>query len=93
MIRVINISSNTNYLYMFHNILFCTRTTCINNNYCPNNTDNQQEQNNEWNTICFQRGSYKDEIFVYIFMILTFGLLMFAICKPFITKYIQVIQD
>ncbi|RKP36232.1 hypothetical protein BJ085DRAFT_23279, partial [Dimargaris cristalligena] len=42
---------------------------------------------------CFQRDSYKDEIIVWIFLLLTGGLLFTALAKPFIVKRYNVSQS
>ncbi|CAG8689778.1 3403_t:CDS:2, partial [Acaulospora morrowiae] len=35
---------------------------------------------------CFERDSYKDEVIVYLYIIITSGLLFTAIAKPFVEK-------
>ncbi|KAI8924758.1 hypothetical protein BC831DRAFT_463932 [Entophlyctis helioformis] len=42
-----------------------------------------------WAAICFQRGSYKDEIIVYSFLGITTLLLVFALIKPYVARYIR----
>ncbi|KAL2914951.1 hypothetical protein HK105_205494 [Polyrhizophydium stewartii] len=42
-----------------------------------------------WTAVCFQRGSYKDEIIVYFFIIVTSTLVAFALAKPFIANYFR----
>ncbi|RIA89810.1 hypothetical protein C1645_824275 [Glomus cerebriforme] len=38
---------------------------------------------------CFQRDSYKDEIIVYFYIIITSGLLLIALTNPYIKKWIR----
>ncbi|KAJ3062097.1 hypothetical protein HDU99_005333, partial [Rhizoclosmatium hyalinum] len=42
-----------------------------------------------WVAECFQRGSYKDEIVVYMFIILVIGLLGWAVLKPHIEDFLH----
>ncbi|CAB4421784.1 unnamed protein product [Rhizophagus irregularis] len=36
---------------------------------------------------CFQRDSYKDEVIVYFYIIITSGLLLIALTKPYIERW------
>ncbi|EGF77474.1 hypothetical protein BATDEDRAFT_91754 [Batrachochytrium dendrobatidis JAM81] len=42
-----------------------------------------------WTAVCFQRGSFKDEIIVYAFIILTTTLVAFALIKPFLAHVMR----
>ncbi|KAE8154846.1 hypothetical protein BDV25DRAFT_147092 [Aspergillus avenaceus] len=44
-------------------------------------------------TTCFQRDSRKDEAIVFIFIIATGGLLAWAVCKPWVEKYIEAARE
>ncbi|ORY05620.1 hypothetical protein K493DRAFT_310876 [Basidiobolus meristosporus CBS 931.73] len=37
--------------------------------------------------ICFQRDSYKDQVVIYVFLIITGGLLLAALVKPYWAKW------
>ncbi|KAJ5457621.1 hypothetical protein N7475_009009 [Penicillium sp. IBT 31633x] len=44
-------------------------------------------------TTCFQRDSRKDEAVVFIFIIATGGLLAWAVCKPWIERYVEAARE
>ncbi|KAE8146370.1 hypothetical protein BDV25DRAFT_162616 [Aspergillus avenaceus] len=44
-------------------------------------------------TTCFQRDSRKDEAIVFMFIFATGGLLAWAVCKPWVEKYIEAARE
>ncbi|KAJ5246989.1 hypothetical protein N7468_001972 [Penicillium chermesinum] len=44
-------------------------------------------------TTCFQRDSRKDQAVVFIFIIATGGLLVWALCKPWIERYVEAARE
>ncbi|KAJ3331892.1 hypothetical protein HDU76_001924 [Blyttiomyces sp. JEL0837] len=43
----------------------------------------------EWVVLCFQPGSYKDEVIVTTFLLIVLGLLLWIVIKPYVQPYIQ----
>ncbi|RKP24185.1 hypothetical protein SYNPS1DRAFT_17535 [Syncephalis pseudoplumigaleata] len=46
--------------------------------------------NDDLTAFCFQRDSYKDEFIVYLFLVTTIGLLLFAWTRPFLEQFLRV---
>ncbi|KAJ3256279.1 hypothetical protein HDU77_003202 [Chytriomyces hyalinus] len=51
--------------------------------------DTREEDDTLWVAECFQRGSYKDEVIIYIFIILVLGLLGWAALRPHLEGILQ----
>ncbi|KAJ3232522.1 hypothetical protein HDU81_002892 [Chytriomyces hyalinus] len=51
--------------------------------------DTREEDDSLWVAECFQRGSYKDEVIIYIFIILVLGLLGWAALRPHLEGILQ----
>ncbi|KAJ3217710.1 hypothetical protein HDU67_007406 [Dinochytrium kinnereticum] len=47
------------------------------------------QPDDDWTATCFQRGSYKDEIIVYSFLVIVSILLVAAVAKPYMDQAIQ----
>ncbi|KXN73973.1 hypothetical protein CONCODRAFT_15164 [Conidiobolus coronatus NRRL 28638] len=65
----------------------CTKAACL--IQFPELCDSEKSAASSSDTIgikCFQRASYKDEIFIYIFLIVTLGLLLIAVFKNQLIK-------
>ncbi|KAI8897290.1 hypothetical protein BC833DRAFT_594475 [Globomyces pollinis-pini] len=60
----------------------CIRNFCIESNACSNTTTNPIP----WTTVCFQRGSVKDEMIIYGFIFITGILLAFALGREHLLK-------
>jgi hypothetical protein len=62
----------------------CTKNYCIEQKVCEQNQDMSN-----WSTSCFQRGSYKDEIMIWSFMIITGLMVVLALLKPWIKEFLR----
>ncbi|KAI9303292.1 hypothetical protein BJ944DRAFT_241581 [Cunninghamella echinulata] len=67
----------------------CTKQFCLDNvenGICDGIAD-ETCPSNDFKTACFARDSFKDEIIVRTFLIAVFGLILFAVIKPFYSKW------
>ncbi|KAI8844759.1 hypothetical protein BC829DRAFT_435066 [Chytridium lagenaria] len=51
------------------------------------------QPDDDWVATCFQRGSYKDEIIVYSFLVVVSMLVVAAVAKPYLDQVIQIIAN
>ncbi|KAI8975090.1 hypothetical protein BDF20DRAFT_799755, partial [Mycotypha africana] len=67
----------------------CTKQFCLENvkdGICDGIAD-ETCPSNDFKTACFARDSYKDEIIVRSFLIITIGLISWTLIKPYIDKW------
>ncbi|KAL1923698.1 uncharacterized protein VTP21DRAFT_8678 [Calcarisporiella thermophila] len=68
----------------------CTKAFCVANSEgaCEGFVDsNCPSQSSELSATCFARDSYKDEFIVWLFLVTTFGLLITASVKPYVSQW------
>ncbi|EIE80689.1 hypothetical protein RO3G_05394 [Rhizopus delemar RA 99-880] len=66
----------------------CTKQFCLDNvqdGLCDGIAD-ETCPSNDFKTACFARDSYKDEIIIHTFIVITFGLLVGSVIKLFIIE-------
>ncbi|KAL0088754.1 hypothetical protein J3Q64DRAFT_1731513 [Phycomyces blakesleeanus] len=67
----------------------CTKQFCLDNvkdGMCDGIAD-ETCPSNDFRTACFARDSFKDEIIVRIFLVIIFGLIIFAFIKPYVDQW------
>ncbi|KAI8640347.1 hypothetical protein BD408DRAFT_445228 [Parasitella parasitica] len=67
----------------------CTKQFCLDNvkdGICDGIAD-ATCPSNDFKTACFARDSYKDEIIVRSFLIITISLILFSLAKPYVDKW------
>ncbi|KAI9592660.1 hypothetical protein BDF19DRAFT_397803 [Syncephalis fuscata] len=64
----------------------CTKTFCLltQKDFCSG-----AGANDDLTAFCFQRDSYKDEFIVYLFLVITIGLLILACARPYLGQFIR----
>ncbi|CAO3657070.1 unnamed protein product [Mucor hiemalis] len=69
----------------------CTKQFCLDNvkdGICDG-IANATCPSNDFKTACFARDSYKDEIIVRSFLIITIGLVLFALIRPYFNQWLK----
>ncbi|KAI7901355.1 uncharacterized protein BX663DRAFT_514207 [Cokeromyces recurvatus] len=67
----------------------CTKQFCLDNvkdGMCDGIAD-ETCPSNDFKTACFARDSYKDEVIVRSFLIITICLILFSLVRPYIVKW------